>query len=86
VAREHRRDPRHGRLDFNIHVQRGIISCRRRSGAARYFLDDLLFPLKQVLSGIGYAIFGPLFGIPIGFGRYGNQGQGRRGRGGGGVF
>lgn len=83
-----------GDSTFNIHVQEGDIIYVPPTllGQLGYFLDDLLFPIKQVLSGIGGAIFGSWFGIPVGFFRYGGGGgQGRRGRGaggggGGGIF
>ena len=76
-----------GDSTFNVHVQEGDIVYVPPTILAQlgYFLDDLLFPVKQVLSGIGAAIFAPLFGIPVGlYGYRGGGGRGRRGRGGGG--
>jgi len=61
-----------GDSTFNIHVQERDIIFVPPTLLAQlgYFLDDLLFPLKQVLSGVGGALFG---------------GGGRRRRGQGGL-
>ena len=69
-----------GDSTFNVHVQELDIIYVPPTLLAQlgYFIDDLLFPVKKVLSGVGGALFG--YG-----GVGGRRGGRRRGRGGGGF-
>ncbi|HJP03155.1 MAG TPA: polysaccharide biosynthesis/export family protein [Planctomycetota bacterium] len=78
-----------GDSTFNVHVQELDIIYVPPTMLAQlgYFIDTLLFPVRQVLQGMGGALFGLRGGRRrMGGGGFGGGGFGGGGFGGGGIF